>query len=153
MTFRGHVHNGQVVLDEPVSLPEGAMVQVSPLDQPAGMAAPQVYRPQVCSPLPNEIEQSRSIERCFQQLAREWKAATALTSSGTELLLHPAYQQIIGMGKEVVGLIVAELRREPDHWFWALKAITGEDPVAIGDRGKIDRMTEAWLNWAEERGL
>lgn len=108
MTFRGHIHNGQVVL---------------------------------------------SIEESFCRLAAEWKTATALTSSGTEMLLHPAYQRIIGMGQEAVKLIVSELRREPDHWFWALKAITGEDPVAADDHGKLDRMTAAWLNWAEQRGL
>ena len=74
-------------------------------------------------------------------------------SSGTEMLLHPAYQRIIGLGKDAVKLIVAELRREPDHWFWALKAITGEDPVVAADHGKIDRMTAAWLKWAAQRGL
>ena len=39
----------------------------------------------------------------------------------------------------------SELRREPDHWFWALIAITGEDPVAPKDRGKLQEMTDAWL--------
>lgn len=28
MTCRGHVHNGAIVLDEPVKLPEGAQVEV-----------------------------------------------------------------------------------------------------------------------------
>ena len=28
MTYRGHVENGVVVLDDPVELPEGAVVQV-----------------------------------------------------------------------------------------------------------------------------
>ena len=30
MTYRGHVENGTVVLDEPASLPEGARVRVEP---------------------------------------------------------------------------------------------------------------------------
>jgi hypothetical protein len=30
MTYRGHVKNGVVVLDEQISLPEGAEVEVSP---------------------------------------------------------------------------------------------------------------------------
>ena len=30
MTYRGHVENGLVVLDEPASLPEGARVRVEP---------------------------------------------------------------------------------------------------------------------------
>ena len=38
-------------------------------------------------------------------------------------LLRP-YQRIIGMGLPVVPLILEELEREPDQWFWALEAIT-----------------------------
>ena len=30
MTYRGHLENGVVVLDEPVSLPDGARVRVEP---------------------------------------------------------------------------------------------------------------------------
>lgn len=145
MTFRGHVQNRQVVFDEPASLPEGIEVQISPLHSARGAAPSRCDGPQ-----PGLV--SHSLEGAFHQLVGEWKAATALTSSGTEMLLHPAYQRIIGMGTEVVGLILAELRREPDHWFWALQAITGEDPVAAGDHGKFDRMTVAWLDWAGQRG-
>jgi hypothetical protein len=36
MTYRGHVENGIVVLDEPVALPEGAPVQVDLLGEDAG---------------------------------------------------------------------------------------------------------------------
>ena len=66
---------------------------------------------------------------------------------------HPAYQQIIGMGKEAIPLILEELQREEDHWFWALKAITGEDPVPGKDWGKIQAMRAAWLAWGRSRRL
>jgi hypothetical protein len=85
-------------------------------------------------------------------LVQEWKDATAFTSSATAMAMHPAYQQIIGMGDVALPMIFQELRREPDHWFWALKAITGEDPISPADRGQIDKMTAAWLNWAKQRG-
>jgi hypothetical protein len=32
MTFKAHVHNGRLVLDEPTSLPEGATVDLVALD-------------------------------------------------------------------------------------------------------------------------
>ena len=35
------------------------------------------------------------------------------------------------MGKQALPLIFEELRRKPNHWFWALNAITGQD-VAHG---------------------
>jgi hypothetical protein len=90
-------------------------------------------------------------EERFRDLVRQWKEE-ALTSSVSEMATHPAYQQIIGMGKEVLPLLLEELRREPDHWFWALKSITGEDPVPPADRGKLQAMTQAWLDWAEGHG-
>ena len=53
-------------------------------------------------------------------------------------------------GPAVLPLLLRELQERPDHWFWALRAITGEDPVATEDRGKLDAMTAAWLRWAEK---
>jgi hypothetical protein len=102
--------------------------------------------------LPHERDDDTSIERRFHELARQWREATAFTSSTTEMINDQAYQQIIGMGREVVPFLLAELRREPDHWFWALKAITGHDPVPPADRGNIRRMAQAWLEWAEREG-
>jgi hypothetical protein len=99
-----------------------------------------------------EATDASSVEGRFQELAAEWKEATAFTSSLTEIATHPAYQRIIGMGKQALPLILDELRREPDHWFWALKAITGDDPVAPSDRGNLERMAAAWLDWADKRG-
>ena len=63
------------------------------------------------------------------------------------MAMHPAYQQIIGMGTPALPLIFQELQREPDHWFWALGAITGENPVPEEDAGDLDAMTDAWLSW------
>lgn len=66
--------------------------------------------------------------------------------------MHSAYQQIIGLGPAVVPLLLAELDREPDHWFWALKAITGADPLPPDGRGRVGEMTQAWLRWGREQG-
>jgi hypothetical protein len=98
-------------------------------------------------PVPLRVP-ARSVEERFAELTDAWRRATEFTSSITDMATNEAYQQIIGMGRPVLSLIFAELRREPDHWFWALKAITGEDPVAPADKGDIDKMTEVWLQWA-----
>ena len=55
----------------------------------------------------------------FHILAERWKKETAHQSNMAKKALHPAYQEIIGMGERVVPLLLAELRREPDDWFWA----------------------------------
>ena len=99
------------------------------------------------------ISRQRSVpEVRFSMLKTEWEASTALLSSITEIALHPAYQQIIGMGTVVIPFILAELKRKPGHWFWALKAVTGEDPVLPEQRGRINEMTEAWLRWGRKQG-
>lgn len=41
MTYRGHVRNGQITLDEPAPLPEGAEVQVEIRDH--GEPAPTIW--------------------------------------------------------------------------------------------------------------
>ena len=97
--------------------------------------------------------QRQSVAERFRELVGIWKAGTAPLSSATEMAMHPAYQQIIGLGRDAVPLLLRELQREPDHWFWALKAITGVDPVEPRQRGQIREMAEAWLRWAREQGL
>lgn len=88
----------------------------------------------------------------FNTLKTEWESETAHLSSITEISIHPAYQQIIGMGTIALPYIMDALRKKPGHWFWALKAITGEDPVSPSERGKIKQMAEAWLKWGKEQG-
>lgn len=86
----------------------------------------------------------------FSNLEKEWKESTSMFSSITEIVMHPSYQQIIGMGPTAIPLIFLSMRREPDHWFWALSAITGENPVSIEHRGKIKKMTDDWLDWGHK---
>lgn len=58
-----------------------------------------------------------------------------------------------GIGEPVVRLILDALEREPDQWFWALQAITEEDPVPPQARGKVREMARAWIDWGPVRGL
>ena len=89
----------------------------------------------------------------FYSLAEAWRQDVRFTSSLTQMILHPTYQRIIGMGVAAVPFLLRELERKPDHWFWALHAITGADPVKPEDRGKLRKMAEAWLTWGKEQGL
>ena len=98
-------------------------------------------------------ETSDALRDVFRRLCAEWKADTCFSSSMADIAVHPAYQRIIGMGYEAVGLILDDLRDEPHWWFWALRAITGEDPVHPSAKGRIREMARAWLQWGQERGL
>lgn len=101
---------------------------------------------------PLATETGAGLERTFHELAEQWRAETVLMSFVQDMALHPAYQQIIGLGPDAVPLILGELQREPDHWFWALNAITREDPTGPEDAGDIEKMTKKWLKWGRERG-
>jgi hypothetical protein len=92
------------------------------------------------------------LEAGFKRLAEIWRRETAVHSSVTKKAMHEAYQRIIGMGRSAVPLILRELRDKPEHWFWALTAITGEDPVPEEDAGDIRKMAQAWLDLGRGRG-
>ena len=68
------------------------------------------------------------------------------------MVLHPCYQQIIGMGPDVIPILLREMSSRPNHWGWALSAITGVDPVEPKDAGRLDRIAEAWIAWGREHG-
>jgi hypothetical protein len=106
----------------------------------------------VMTPVANAVEQLVLRER-FEGLAAQWKAATAFLSSSTAMVAHPAYQAIIAMGPDVVPLLLSEMKRDSVHWFEALSAITGEDPVPREQWGHIPEMVSAWLMWGHERGF
>lgn len=94
----------------------------------------------------------RRLEALFKDLAERWKRETRFLSSTSTIATHPAYQRIIGLGPQVVPLILNDMQREPGHWFWALTALTGENPVSADDQGRMNAMTDAWLRWGRENG-
>ena len=89
----------------------------------------------------------------FHRLATEWKQQSGYLSDSRRMAMLRPYQAIIGMGLPVVPLILEELRREPDHWFWALEALTEANPVPEEAKGYVDKMAAAWVDWGKREGL
>ena len=94
-------------------------------------------------------------QEAFRQSVEQWKRATGHFSSITRMLAHPTYLRIIGLAThttrdEVVRLLLGELRNEPNHWFAALTAITGSDPVK--PEHDFNQSVEDWLNWGRQKG-
>jgi len=92
------------------------------------------------------------IGRRFRDLSRQWRKETVHMSSASRMAKHPAYQEIIKMGRPAIPLLLGELRRKPDHWFVALHAITRVNPVPKESEGKLEEMTTAWLCWGQKEG-
>ncbi|MBX3387998.1 MAG: hypothetical protein KF691_00940 [Phycisphaeraceae bacterium] len=89
----------------------------------------------------------------FRSLAQQWRKETQWLSSTTQIAMNPAYQAIIGMGAQAIPMILEELRQNSGHWYWALKAISNEDPVVPRDRGSAKKMRAAWLQWGRAKGF
>jgi hypothetical protein len=88
----------------------------------------------------------------FRQLADSWEAAVAHYSFSTARQRHPAYQEIIALGEPVIPSLLRDLEVNRRHWFAALQAITGANPVPSDHAGKIDLMIEDWLGWGKQQG-
>ncbi|MGB7414022.1 MAG: hypothetical protein WA902_07420 [Thermosynechococcaceae cyanobacterium] len=102
--------------------------------------------------LSSSLESSDALAQKFKALASRWRQETRHHSLMNDIVLNPAYQQIIGMGAPAVPLILQDLKRQPDHWFWALRSITGTNPIQPVDRGRLPQMAAAWLQWGKEHG-
>jgi hypothetical protein len=93
-----------------------------------------------------------TVEAEFEQLVDTWKSETGMLSRLDQICMHPAYQQIIGMGPRAIPFILRDLRATQSHWFWALSAITGENPVFDSENADMDQLAEAWLEWGRSKG-
>ena len=94
-----------------------------------------------------------ALQERFEQLKNQWKVQSKYLSNTAQMAMLWSYQQIIGMGAPVLPLILAELLHETDHWFWALEAIAGENPVPAEAAGDVAASADAWLEWGRSKGL
>lgn len=98
-------------------------------------------------------KQDESPAAHFVRLVQEWKQQSRYLSNSVQMAMLKPYQRIIGMGVPVVPLLLEELHRQPDHWFWALESITGTNPVQEQHLGQVALMAQDWVNWGREQGL
>jgi len=100
----------------------------------------------------DEVEIEPAARARFTELADQWETDTFFVSNTSLAIKHPAHREIVSMGESVVPLILERMRGERGHWFFALHAITGANPVNPADRGKVVVMQQAWLQWGEANG-
>ena len=92
-----------------------------------------------------------SLRERFNGLVRQWTEETMLSSSSRDICMHPAYQQVIGLGAQVLPYIMEEISQGNGHWHWALCAITRENPAAHTD--SIPGAAKAWFEWGRKQGF
>lgn len=114
-----------------------------------------LLREAMTSPALSVREQRRRHAELFEEfvnLAAQWQAETAGASTARRIVSHPAYLRMIGMGDRAVPWILDQLEGTEAHWFEALHAITGANPVRDEDRGVYSKMAQAWLAWGRDNG-
>lgn len=93
---------------------------------------------------------SVELETLLEALAAQWLAETQFVSSAHVLFLNSSYQRIIGLGKQVLPLLLRKLDEQPANWFWALECITREDPAPTN--ASFNDRSQAWLTWGRMKG-
>src|SRR5205807_2397172 len=106
----------------------------------------------MANPVATNGVDAKNLEATFRALVIEWKAARGHTSSINAWARLPAYRAIVALGEPVVPLLLRELETDPDHWFRALKEISGENPVPVESRANIPEMVQHWLAWGKAKG-
>jgi len=89
----------------------------------------------------------------FRHLASEWKHDTAHLSVLSQRTTHPAYRSIVDMGRTAIPYILADLHRDPDHWFQALVFLTGANPVPYGFNGTVTDAVQLWIDWGHRHHM
>ncbi|MGH7139659.1 MAG: hypothetical protein ACREHD_28300 [Pirellulales bacterium] len=93
-------------------------------------------------------------ERRFKRLVSQWRQQrNQYSSDPRDLAMCPAYQKIIAMGPEAIPLVLNELQRRPDHWFWALDMLTDTNPIRPEHAGDFKEMVNDWLLWGRDNGF
>jgi hypothetical protein len=91
-----------------------------------------------------------AIETEFRSLAHQWKQDTNAMSSVSDIVMHPAYQRIMAMGKPALRFILEDLRDHYGDWFHALHYIAGVDIAASTET--VEDAKSAWLDWGYSEG-
>ena len=98
------------------------------------------------------LHQMGTMQDHFAELVKEWRSETGGLSSPKAITGHPAYQQIIKMGKSALPVIFRELQENGGWWYPALRALTGENPVPAEAKGRPPLSRKAWLEWGQRNG-
>lgn len=123
------------------------------LDEPSTrLYYPPGGRPEDIAIFQQKVKAQEALKRRFNKLAKKWKDDTQFVSSVETLITHPAYVEIINMGKDILPYMFKRLQKHGEHWFFALQKITGADPINPEDAGRVKEMTAAWLNWGRVQG-
>lgn len=93
------------------------------------------------------------LQREFDRLAKVIDEQFGVAGFMRDIHSCDAYLAIIGLGPDVVPVLIRDLRRTGRPWFVALRAITREKVGDAISPGNLRALAAAWIEWGEARGL
>lgn len=97
------------------------------------------------------VERTVDLEQRFALLAERWWMEVGGRSISTQMMDSEAFREIVELGEPAVPLILREMEHSHLHWHLALREITGENPAASAQPGKVEEIRTAWLDWGRRR--
>ena len=76
-----------------------------------------------------KLNNTISLKEKFEKLTYEWKIRYGMLSLGDEIFNNDYYNSIIDLGKEVLPLMIEEMRNNKNTWFDAFYKLIGIWPV------------------------
>lgn len=133
-----------------VELPDAVHLRIEETQEPAG------FRAQAGAITVRGATRgvaSRAVVRglIVEALADRWYRETGHRSLLSVRFKHPAWQQLLALGREIVPDLARRIERSgPSHLHHALAAITGESPLPPDAVTTVKEACAAWVAWARE---
>ena len=102
---------------------------------------------------PPRVPPAESAEQKLRRLEALWLTDTEFLSDARRIIDHPAFRQIVLLGREVVPVLLRDLQAKPSLLVWALPEMTGANPVPPADAGNIRKMSDAWVRLGQAQGI
>ncbi|MFL0161959.1 hypothetical protein [Aquirufa salirivi] len=96
---------------------------------------------------------NQQLKKRFDFFNSIWKNETIFSSSISEITNNSAYRSIIGLGQDILPFIINDLKINDAHWFYALEALTGQNPIKEYHKGIVPLMKKDWIEWATNNNL
>src|SRR5258707_4539316 len=100
---------------------------------------------------PAKTSPAETIDQKVARLLKQWDDETAYVSSTTQIEAHPAYREIIALGRAALPALFRNLERTRNgHLDGALIAITGVQPMPPELAGRMREIADVWVQWGKE---
>lgn len=91
---------------------------------------------------------AEALAKEFHKLVTQWRDETFFMSSLGKQFTHPAYVRIMAMGIEGIPLVLSEMQKSQDNWFYALKFMAGDEGKDVAaEIEDFESAKAAWLEW------